>query len=213
MTFSLTSLPQVIYTAFKWRLCWQYISILLRNRKMSLIKVCAFVLFRCHICLSVKVGFSPTPAPLAAKGTVGMRRAGTLIRSPIEGRQRDREKQSYGDLRASEVKSYFCNLVISDQSIGLWDVPGTPCVLDISRRWFPNRLSANQWHGSYICWLHGFGQLFSQTSRSFCFLEPGNYETCPWGFGPDLWIPSCRTEILARRSTCAGQDVSPSHLF
>jgi exocyst complex component 1 len=46
------------------------------------------------------VGFSPVSTPL---GAVGMRRAGTLIKSPMESRQRDREKQSNGNLRASEV--------------------------------------------------------------------------------------------------------------
>ena len=80
------------------------------------------------------VGFSPLPTPLSARGAVGIRRAGTLIRSPIEGRQRDREKQSNGDLRASEVKSQFYNLVIPDRFIGLWDVLGTYGVLNISRK-------------------------------------------------------------------------------
>jgi hypothetical protein len=74
------------------------------------------------------------PGALATKGAVGMRRAGTLIRSPIEGRQRERERQNNGDLRASEVKFHSCNLVIPNRFIGLWDVPGTRGVLDISRR-------------------------------------------------------------------------------
>ena len=80
-----------------------------------------------------KVGFSPVPTPLTAKGAVGMRRAGTLIKSPMEGRQRDREKQINGDLRASEVKSLSSNLVVPDRFTGLWDVPGTDGILDISR--------------------------------------------------------------------------------
>ncbi|KAG6911564.1 hypothetical protein DXG01_011866 [Tephrocybe rancida] len=46
--------------------------------------------------------FSSTPTTVS-KGTAGMRRAGTIIRSPIEGRNRDREKVPDGDLRASEV--------------------------------------------------------------------------------------------------------------
>jgi exocyst complex component 1 len=58
-----------------------------------------------------KVGFSPVPTPLTAKGAVGLRRAGTLIKSPIEGRQRDREKHKNGDLRASEV-----NLILATSS-------------------------------------------------------------------------------------------------
>lgn len=79
-----------------------------------------------------KVGFSPVPTPLTAKGAVGMRRAGTLIKSPMEGRQRDREKQNNGDLRASEVKSLSCNLIVPDRFTGLRDVPGADGIIDIS---------------------------------------------------------------------------------
>ncbi len=35
-----------------------------------------------------------------------MRRAGTIIKSPRDGRQRDQEKQSDGDQRASEVNVF-----------------------------------------------------------------------------------------------------------
>ena len=67
-----------------------------------------------------KVGFSPVPTPLTSKGSVGTRRGGTLIKSPLaEGRQRDRERQENGDLRASEVKSISCNLLASDRFAGL----------------------------------------------------------------------------------------------
>ncbi|CAA7268018.1 unnamed protein product [Cyclocybe aegerita] len=52
-------------------------------------------------------GFGTVSTPLAARGAAGMRRAGTLIRSPIESRQKDREKQSDGDMRASEVFGLF----------------------------------------------------------------------------------------------------------
>ena len=80
-----------------------------------------------------KVGFSPVPTPLTAKGSVGIRRGGALIKSPLEGRQRDREKQENGDLRPSEVKSISCNLVVPDRFAGLWDVLGTDGIPDISR--------------------------------------------------------------------------------
>lgn len=80
-----------------------------------------------------KVGFSPVPTPSTAKGAVGMRRTGTFIKSPVEGRHRDREKQNNGDLRASEVKANSCHLVVPDRFTGLWDVPGTYGIFDISR--------------------------------------------------------------------------------
>lgn len=48
-------------------------------------------------------GFGVSSTPLGSK-EAGMRRAGTLIRSPIERRQRDKDKQQTdGELRASEV--------------------------------------------------------------------------------------------------------------
>lgn len=52
------------------------------------------------------LGFGTVPAP-GSRGVAaaGMRRAGTILRSPIESRQRDRDKHSDGDLRASEVST------------------------------------------------------------------------------------------------------------
>lgn len=54
-------------------------------------------------------GFSSTHMSGGLKGTAGMRRAGTIIRSPIEGRNRDKDKVIDGDSRASEVsqRSYM----------------------------------------------------------------------------------------------------------
>ncbi|KAF9479714.1 exocyst complex component, sec3 subunit [Pholiota conissans] len=53
-------------------------------------------------------GFGTTVTPLASKGATGMRRAGTIIRSPIESRQREKERrQQDGDMRASEVFGLF----------------------------------------------------------------------------------------------------------
>ncbi|KAJ7487422.1 exocyst complex component Sec3-domain-containing protein [Mycena galericulata] len=49
-------------------------------------------------------GFGPTPTVGAyGKGATGMRRAGTLIRSPMEARNKDKDKPSDAALRASEV--------------------------------------------------------------------------------------------------------------
>ncbi|KAG5636373.1 hypothetical protein H0H81_008291 [Sphagnurus paluster] len=47
--------------------------------------------------------FSSTPTTVVSKGTAGMRRAGTIIRSPIEGRNKEKDKTPDGDLRASEA--------------------------------------------------------------------------------------------------------------
>ncbi|KAF6766570.1 exocyst protein [Ephemerocybe angulata] len=47
-------------------------------------------------------GFGGATAPVSKAGA-GMRRAGTLIRSPLEGRGKDRDKNVSGDQRASEV--------------------------------------------------------------------------------------------------------------
>ncbi|KAK7064364.1 Sec3-PIP2-bind domain-containing protein [Favolaschia claudopus] len=49
-------------------------------------------------------GFGPTPTVgTYSKGVTGMRRAGTVIRSPLESRNRDKDKGSEGNLKASEV--------------------------------------------------------------------------------------------------------------
>lgn len=48
-------------------------------------------------------GFNLASANHVSKSASGIRRAGTIIRSPIEGRQKERDKTSDGSLRASEV--------------------------------------------------------------------------------------------------------------
>ncbi|KAJ7357195.1 exocyst complex component sec3 subunit [Mycena albidolilacea] len=49
-------------------------------------------------------GFGPTPTVgTYSKGVTGMRRAGTVIRSPLEARNKDKDKSSDGTLKASEV--------------------------------------------------------------------------------------------------------------
>lgn len=63
-----------------------------------------FSLFRdWELSLPINPGFSTTPTTGASKGAAGMRRAGTIIRSPIESRNKDKDKVPDGDLRASEV--------------------------------------------------------------------------------------------------------------
>lgn len=65
-------------------------------------------------------GFGGVSTPSISRGAGGMRRAGTLIRSPIEGKQRDKEKQADGDQRASEVFGLFlqeiANLIYQEDS-------------------------------------------------------------------------------------------------
>lgn len=48
-------------------------------------------------------GFNSASTTNASKTTSGIRRAGTIIRSPIEGRQKEKDKTSDGSLRVSEV--------------------------------------------------------------------------------------------------------------
>ncbi|KAF8213226.1 exocyst complex component sec3 subunit [Mycena galopus ATCC 62051] len=49
-------------------------------------------------------GFGPTPTVgTYTKGVTGIRRAGTVIRSPLDARARDKEKNSDGTMKASEV--------------------------------------------------------------------------------------------------------------
>ncbi|PPQ62995.1 hypothetical protein CVT24_006101 [Panaeolus cyanescens] len=57
---------------------------------------------------------SSQSAPLTARGAAGMRRAGTLIRSPIENRQRERDKEKApdGEQRASEVFRMFLDQIL-----------------------------------------------------------------------------------------------------
>jgi hypothetical protein len=46
-----------------------------------------------------------------SKNASGLRRAGTLVRSPIEGRQKDKDKTSDGTLRVSEVSWVYVSLL------------------------------------------------------------------------------------------------------
>jgi hypothetical protein len=48
--------------------------------------------------------FAMTPLASASRAAAGMRRAGTLIRSPLEARNKDKDKSS-GDMYAPEVSS------------------------------------------------------------------------------------------------------------
>ncbi|KAG6821354.1 hypothetical protein H0H93_014151 [Arthromyces matolae] len=58
-------------------------------------------------------GFSPTLSAVVSKGAAGMRRAGTIIRSPIEGRNKEKERVSDGDSKASEVVLFQFPMVCS----------------------------------------------------------------------------------------------------
>lgn len=82
----------------------------------------------------VNLGFGTVSTPLTAKGAAGMRRAGTIIRSPIESRHRGQEKQTSGEMRASEV--LFCQhkpagALIPFASKGFRAFPGANCEPDL----------------------------------------------------------------------------------
>lgn len=52
----------------------------------------------------VYIGFAaPTPTGAAGKAAANVRRAGTIVRSPLEARK-DRREQADGDMRASDVR-------------------------------------------------------------------------------------------------------------
>lgn len=52
----------------------------------------------------VRIGFAaPTPTGAAGKAAANVRRAGTIVRSPLEARK-DRREQADGDMRASDVR-------------------------------------------------------------------------------------------------------------
>lgn len=61
----------------------------------------------------IDAGFGTVTSPLTARGTAGMRRAGTIIRAPVEARNRDKDRQAEGQLRASEVIPFNPSLLVS----------------------------------------------------------------------------------------------------
>jgi hypothetical protein len=71
-----------------------------------------------------------------SKSTSGIRRAGTIIRSPIEGRQKDKDKTSDGNLRISEVSSsgHFLIMLTSNYVPGIWFCLGTVGTCNLLRR-------------------------------------------------------------------------------
>ena len=67
------------------------------------------------------VGFGgQTPTGTAGRAAAGVRRAGTIVRSPLEGR-RERKEQGDGDMRASDVRVISCrySYPLSDASFRL----------------------------------------------------------------------------------------------
>ena len=56
----------------------------------------------------VLLGFSNTPTGSTSRAPVALRRAGTMVRSPMDGRK-DKEKASDGDMTAQEVRPH-CSL-------------------------------------------------------------------------------------------------------
>lgn len=58
-------------------------------------------------CTYMLLGFSLSPTGATSKTPGALRRAGTLVRSPMDGR-RDKEKVHEGDMTAQEVQSLYC---------------------------------------------------------------------------------------------------------
>ena len=58
-------------------------------------------------CTYLLLGFSFSPTGTASRTPGALRRAGTLVRSPMDGR-RDKEKVPEGDKTAQEVQSLYC---------------------------------------------------------------------------------------------------------
>lgn len=54
-----------------------------------------------------------TPTGTTARAAAGVRRAGTIVRSPLESR-RDRKEASDGDMRASDVSPFVHPCSVSD---------------------------------------------------------------------------------------------------
>ena len=53
----------------------------------------------------VLLGFSLTPTGSTSRAPVALRRAGTMVRSPMDGRK-DKEKASDGDMASQEVRPH-----------------------------------------------------------------------------------------------------------
>jgi len=85
----------------------------------------------------------PTSTTSASKSATNIRRAGTLIRSPIENRNKDRA--SDGDLLAAEVRDIPIGplLIVLLFSIGFGTVVRTDNRYDLSRGRVYNRLLAD----------------------------------------------------------------------
>ena len=60
------------------------------------------------------LGFSLTPNGPSSRAPGALRRAGTIARSPMDGR-RDKEKASEGDMTTQEVQA-FCSLRVAAYS-------------------------------------------------------------------------------------------------
>jgi hypothetical protein len=104
--------------------------------------VCDLALYRTNT--YVLLGFSLAPAGSTSRAPAALRRAGTIARSPLDGRK-DKEKGSDGDIPTQEVRLH-CSLRVDDLSSGLdlWESPGANLPPDISRRRVHCRLLADQ---------------------------------------------------------------------
>ena len=75
-----------------------------------------------------------TPAGATGRAAAGVRRAGTIVRSPLEGRK-ERKEQNDGDMRASDVRflSVCLMIVVDSTPIGLCASFRAHCTPDLRR--------------------------------------------------------------------------------
>lgn len=89
----------------------------------------------------------PTSTTSASKSATSLRRAGTLIRSPVESKNKDKDKDraSDGDLLAAEVRDIPIGplLIVLIFSIGFGTVVRTDNRYDLPRGRVYNRLLAD----------------------------------------------------------------------
>jgi hypothetical protein len=81
------------------------------------------------------LGFSFTPTGTSSRATGALRRGGTVVRSPMDGRK-DKGKTSEDDMTAQEVLPR-CSLHVSAfllSELGLWPSLGADLPSDTSRR-------------------------------------------------------------------------------
>jgi hypothetical protein len=163
---------------------------------------------------STPPGFSLPSASVTSRAPGALRRAGTIVRSPLDGR-RDKEKVADGDMTIQEVL-LPCRLLVTTLlllELGLWPSSGADLSPDFSRRRLHRRLLANQRGGAHVRRLHGIRQLFPTTGCTHFWVERSDEQTRARRHGSYFRFPAPRNEVLDRQCRGEGQHVTfLSHL-